>query len=91
MPGGVTRAVLLEIGAARGRAGGGAHIAARGFYAAEEMFLSSTNRNLLAVGEIAGRKIAAAPGPIVAKLDQVFSSYVRDYIHSHSASAYTPR
>ncbi len=82
---GVTRGVLLEIGAAAGVPVEERTLVPEDLYAADEVFLSSTNRNLLAVGEIAGRKITQAPGPIVAKLEQVFSSYVRDYIHSHSA------
>jgi branched-subunit amino acid aminotransferase/4-amino-4-deoxychorismate lyase len=56
-------------------------------YSAEEVFISSTNRNLLGVGEIAGHKIAAAPGPVTRKLDELFDAHVADYVNRRLASA----
>jgi branched-chain amino acid aminotransferase len=82
---GITRSVLLEIGA-----GAGAPVEERvlrpaDLYAADEIFISSTNRNLLGVGEVNGRKIAAAPGPITLKLEKAFGEYVRQYLEARSA------
>ena len=33
-------------------------------YAADEVFISSTNRSMLGVGEVNGHKLAVAPGPV---------------------------
>jgi branched-chain amino acid aminotransferase len=84
---GVTRGILLEIGAQAGVPVEERVLRPEDLYAADEVFLSSTNRNLLAVGEIAGRKIAPAPGPIATKLELVFEAYVRDYLASHASAA----
>jgi branched-chain amino acid aminotransferase len=49
-------------------------------YGADEVFISSTNRNLIGVGEIGGNKIAKAPGPVTRKLDELFDTHVADYV-----------
>jgi branched-chain amino acid aminotransferase len=84
---GITRSVLLEIGA-----GAGAPVEERvlrpgDLYAADEIFISSTNRNLLGVGEVNGRKIAAAPGAVTVKLEKAFGDYVRQYLEARSAAS----
>ena len=84
---GITRSVLLEIGA-----GAGAPVEERllwpeDLYAADEIFISSTNRNLLGVGEVNGRKIAAAPGAVTLKLEKAFGDYVRQYLEARSAAS----
>ena len=83
---GVTRGVLLEIGAGAGAAVEERMLLPEDLYAAEEVFISSTNRSVLAVGEIDGRKIAAAPGLITQKLEKAFASYVRAYVEQNSAA-----
>ncbi len=84
---GVTRAVLLEIGPAAGVAMEERILRPENLYSADEVFLSSTNRNVLAVGEIEGHKIAAAPGPVTQKLEKAFAAYVADYIARRTAVA----
>ena len=84
---GVTRAVLLEIGPAAGVPMEERILRPEDLYSADEVFLSSTNRNVLAVGEIEGHKIPAAPGPVTRKLDQAFAAYVADYIARRAAVA----
>lgn len=84
---GITRGVLLEIGAAAGIPVEEHTLMPPELLAADEVFISSTNRNLLAVGEIAGRKFAPAPGPLTRKLDQAFSAYVADYLAKRAATA----
>jgi branched-chain amino acid aminotransferase len=84
---GITRDILLEIGA-----GAGVKVEERvlrpdDLYGADEVFISSTNRSMVSVGEINGRKIPAAPGPIAQKLERVFGDYVRKYIEAHARSA----
>ena len=83
---GVTRGLLLEIGAGAGAAVEERMLLPEDLYAAEEVFISSTNRSVLAVSEIDGRKIAAAPGLITQKLEKAFASYVRAYVEQNSAA-----
>jgi branched-subunit amino acid aminotransferase/4-amino-4-deoxychorismate lyase len=56
-------------------------------YSADEVFISSTNRNLIGVGEIAGYKIAAAPGFLTRRLEETFAAYVEDYVSRRVSSA----
>ena len=84
---GITRGVLLEIGAAAGVPVEEKTLLPQDLYAADEVFISSTNRNLLPVREIAGRKIGDGNTPVVERLEKVFEDYVRKYLSSHAASA----
>ena len=54
-------------------------------YEADEVFISSTNRSMLGVSEINGRKIASAPGPITLKMEKAFGEYVQRYIAERAA------
>ncbi len=84
---GVTRGVLLEIGAAAGVPVEEKTLLPQDLYAADEVFISSTNRNLLPVSEIAGRKIGDGNNPIADRLEKVFENYIRKYLDSQTASA----
>jgi len=84
---GVTRGVLLEVGAAAGVPVEEKTLVPQDLYAADEVFISSTNRNLLPVSEIAGRKIGDGNTPVVERLEKVFEGYVRKYLDSQAASA----
>jgi len=88
---GVTRGVLLEIGAGAGVPVEEKVLVPQDLYGADEVFISSTNRNLLPVSEIAGRKIGAGHAPVAEKLEKVFEAYVRKYIDSQAAAAGTHR
>lgn len=77
---GVTRAVLLEIGPAAGVPVEERVLRPGDLFGAEEVFITSTNRSLLPVAEVAGNPIAAAPGPVTRKLEQAFAAYVTEYI-----------
>jgi branched-chain amino acid aminotransferase len=77
---GVTRSILLELGPAAGFPAEERTLWPADLFSADEVFISSTNRNLLAVGEIAGRRIAAAPGPVVRKLEGAFEEFIREYV-----------
>jgi branched-chain amino acid aminotransferase len=83
---GVTRGILLEIGAGAGAPVEERTLLPEDLYAAEEVFISSTNRSLLAVSEINGHKIAAAPGPVTQKLEKAFAAYMREYIDARAAT-----
>jgi branched-subunit amino acid aminotransferase/4-amino-4-deoxychorismate lyase len=54
-------------------------------YSAEEVFISSTNRNLIDVGEIAGHPIPA-PGPVCRRLNDLFDAYVSEYVSRRLAA-----
>lgn len=83
---GVTRGILFEIAPEAGIAVAQQSLTSEDLYSADELFISSTNRNLLAVGEIAGNKIAA-PGPITRQLDELFDAHIQDYVARRLASA----
>jgi branched-chain amino acid aminotransferase len=84
---GVTRGVLFEIAPEAGVPIVQQTLRPEDLYAADEVFISSTNRNLLGVGEVAGRGIAAAPGPITRKLDELFDTHIADYVGRRLTSA----
>ncbi len=68
-------------------------------FGADEVFISSTNRNVLGVNEVtehlgagAGSGAKApkvhnfkAPGPVTVKLEQIFETYIRDYVAKHGS------
>ena len=66
---GVTRAILFEIAPESGVPVVQQTLKPEDLYSADEVFISSTNRNLLGVGEINGHAIANAPGPVTRQLD----------------------
>jgi branched-chain amino acid aminotransferase len=82
---GITRSVLLEIGAAAGVPVEERTLRLEDLYSADELFISSTNRSLLGVGDLAGHMFSA-PGPITRKLEQVFSAYIATYVAAHSTA-----
>jgi branched-chain amino acid aminotransferase len=84
---GVTRGVLLETGAAAGVPVEERALLPQDLFGADEVFISSTNRNLLPVSEIEGRKIGTGPVPVVEKLEKVFAAYVREYIDARAAAS----
>ena len=86
---GITHDILLEIGPSAGVPVSERVLRPDDLYSADEVFISSTNRSMIAVGEINGHKIASAPGPIIQKLERVFADYVRDYVASHAHPAAT--
>ena len=84
---GVTRAILFEIAPEAGIPIVEQTLRPEDLYSAEEVFISSTNRNLIGVGEIAGHPLAAAPGPVTLRLRQAFDDYVAEYVNRRIASA----
>jgi branched-chain amino acid aminotransferase len=83
---GVTRAILFEIAGDAGIPVTEQTLLHDDLYQADEIFVSSTNRNVLGVGEIAGHKIAAAPGPITFRVREIFDAYVTQYVNRRQAS-----
>lgn len=83
---GVTRGILFEIAGDAGISVTEQTLLHDDLYQADEIFVSSTNRNVLGVGEIAGHKIAAAPGPITLRVREIFDAYVTQYVNRRQAS-----
>jgi branched-chain amino acid aminotransferase len=84
---GITRSILLEIAPRIGISCTEAMLRPEDLYAADEVFISSTNRNLLPVGEVAGHRYANAPGPVTRRLDEAFSAYIKEYLAGKAAAA----
>jgi branched-chain amino acid aminotransferase len=87
---GITRSVLLEIGPAIGIPVEERTLFPGDFYAAEEVFISSTNRNVIPVTEINGRAVGSGKSPVMAELEKAFASYIRKYLETHAASVGKP-
>ena len=84
---GVTRGILMEIAPEAGVSVVEQTLRPEDLYTADEVFLTSTNRNVLGVSEIAGSKIAVAPGPVTRQLNELFVAYLTDYVTRRLASA----
>jgi branched-subunit amino acid aminotransferase/4-amino-4-deoxychorismate lyase len=83
----VTRSILLEIAPQAGFSIVEQTLRLDDLYAADEVFITSTNRSCLAVGEIQGHMFALAPGPITQQLESVFARYLDEYVARASAPA----
>jgi branched-chain amino acid aminotransferase len=83
---GVTRGILMEIAPEAGVSVVEQALRPEDLYSADEVFISSTNRNLISACEIAGHKIPA-PGPVCERLNDIFDAYVDDYVSRRLASA----
>jgi branched-chain amino acid aminotransferase len=77
---GVTRSVLLEIAPQAGISMAEKTLTLQDLHAAEEVFITSTNRTLLGVSEIAGHTYSQVMGPVVQKLERAFEANMRDYV-----------
>lgn len=84
---GVTRGILLEIGSGLGVPVEELALHPQDLFLSDEVFISSSNRSLLGVSEIEGRKFPHAPGPITKKLEHAFADYIREYIGSRIAAS----
>jgi branched-chain amino acid aminotransferase len=85
---GVTRGVLMEVAADAGTLVVEQTLRLEDLYAADEVFVTSTNRNVIGVKEIAGHVIGnETTGPMTLKLDEVFEAFVTDYVERRLASS----
>jgi branched-chain amino acid aminotransferase len=85
---GVTRGVLFEIAGETGVSVKEQVLRPEDLYGADEVFISSTNRNLIGVGEIAGHALPGAPGPVTKRVDDAFAAFVREYVERRRAAAH---
>jgi branched-chain amino acid aminotransferase len=77
---GVTRSVLLEIAPRAGVPLREQTLTLNDLYAAEEVFITSTNRSLLGVSEIAGHRYSVVMGPLALNLERAFEAAMREYV-----------
>jgi len=78
---GVTRGVLMEIASEASTSVVEQTMRLEDLYGAEEVFVTSTNRNVIGVKEIAGHTIGnGTTGPITKKLDEAFDAYIQEYV-----------
>jgi branched-chain amino acid aminotransferase len=83
---GVTRSVLLEIAARVGVSMTEKILTLEDLHAAEEVFITSTNRTLLGVSEILGHRYPVVMGPIVQKLERAFDANMREYVAARGSA-----
>lgn len=84
---GVTRGVLMEIASEAGTSVGEQTLRMEDVLAADEVFVTSTNRNVIGVAEVAGKQIGDGKGgQLSRRLDTVFEGYVREYVSRRLAA-----
>jgi len=85
---GVTRGVLMEIASDAGTSVAEQTLRLEDLYSADEVFITSTNRNVIGVSEIDGHAIAQeGKGTITKRLDEVFEVYITEYIARRLAAS----
>jgi branched-chain amino acid aminotransferase len=73
---GVTRALVIELAAELGIPVEEAALPLDALHRADEAFLSSTTREVQAIGKVDGQPLATAPGPMTQRLARAFSELV---------------
>ena len=86
---GVTRSVLAEVAPDAGTSVVEQTLRLEDLHNAEEVFITSTNRNVIGVREIAGRKIGdGTMGAVTGRLDAAFEAFVKDYVERRLAASH---
>ncbi|HUI52289.1 MAG TPA: aminotransferase class IV [Terriglobales bacterium] len=84
---GVTRGILTEVAGEAGTAVVEQVLRMDDLYGADEVFITSTNRNVIGVREIAGRTIGDGKmGEVTKRLDKAFDGFVKDYVERRLAA-----
>ncbi|HTR46516.1 MAG TPA: aminotransferase class IV [Verrucomicrobiae bacterium] len=83
---GVTRSVVLEVAPQAGVAIGERTLFPEDLSTADEVLISSTNRGVISVGEVAEHKVPITQGPMAKKLEKLFADYVREYIEARTVA-----
>jgi branched-chain amino acid aminotransferase len=83
---GVTRSVLLEIAPRAGVPLTEKTLTLADLHAADEVFITSTNRSLLGVSEISGHRYSVVMGPVVQKLERAFDAAIREYVAARASA-----
>jgi branched-chain amino acid aminotransferase len=74
---GVTRSILLEIGQNAGLSVREAALSEQDLYDADEVFITSTTREVQPVSHVEERKITQVHGPVTQRLEEAFSDYLK--------------
>lgn len=82
---GVTRSVLLEIAPKAEVRMVEKTLKMEDLRSADEVFITSTNRTLLGVSEIAGHRYSTVMGEVAQKLERAFEAYMTEYVAQASA------
>jgi len=82
---GVTRGILMEIAPETGVSVVEQTLRLEDLYSADELFISSTNRNLISVTEVAGHTIPV--GPVCDRMNDLFTAYVDEYVTRRLAAS----
>jgi len=82
---GVTRSLVLELGPAAGIEVDEQALFPEDLYCADEVFISSTNRNVIGVSEVGGHAMKTSLGPVTKSIEDAFAAYVHDYVDAHAA------
>jgi branched-chain amino acid aminotransferase len=83
---GVTRSVLLEIAGGAGVSVAEKTLTMEDLYGSDEVFITSTNRTLLGVSEISGRRFSVVMGPLTQKLERAFENNMREYVAARGSA-----
>ena len=86
---GVTRGLLLELAPNAGVTLIEQTLTPEDLFSADEVFITSTNRSLLGVSEIAGHKYQVVMGPLAQKLERAFDAAMREYVAQRIAGVRT--
>lgn len=85
---GVTRTTLLEVGEKAGVRIKEAALGPEDLFGADEIFITSTTREVQPVSEVEERKIAQVGGPITQRMAEAFSHYIaQSFLKSNSSAA----
>lgn len=85
---GVTRTTLLEVAEKAGMSIKEATLGTEDLFGADEVFITSTTRDVQPVSEIEDRKIAQVDGPVTQRMAEAFSRYVaQSFLKSNSDAA----
>ena len=85
---GVTRGVLMEIASEAGTSVGEQTLRMEDVLGADEVFVTSTNRNVIGVKEIAGQMIGDGKGgELTRRLDNAFEGYVQEYVNRRQSAS----
>jgi branched-chain amino acid aminotransferase len=82
---GVSRLLLEELGPKAGIPIHERDFTAAELYAADEVFISSTTRQIQPAGQIEDNTWANAPGPLTKRLAKIFDDYVKQSVASEAA------
>jgi branched-chain amino acid aminotransferase len=84
---GVTREILLEIAPKAGIRALERSLSLAEVLAADEVFITSTTRNVQPVRRIDQTSLREAPGPLTERLARLFSDHVNDYVGARRGTA----